>query len=221
MADVGRGSAPDGSPLAVYRALPPGNAPDLIHAAIPGGAEILELGSGPGRLTTRLIELGHPVTAVDNDPEMVAAVALTGATPVLGDILDLDLGRWFPVVVLASHFIDTPPPDGDAFVAAAARHVAPDGIVLIEAYPPALDWTAAVGRRSQVGPVGVTVTRARISDERLEAAVAYELDGQVWEQPFAARRLDEPAIRSILDGAGLAFERWLDEREGWFSARPR
>ncbi|HVV13973.1 class I SAM-dependent methyltransferase [Amycolatopsis sp.] len=45
-----------------------------MHAEIAPGAEVLDLGYGSGRIAHRLIELGHPVTAVDDSPEMLAYV---------------------------------------------------------------------------------------------------------------------------------------------------
>jgi hypothetical protein len=44
----------DGSPVAVYLALPAAGEPELIHAAVPPGASILELASGPGRIAAPL-----------------------------------------------------------------------------------------------------------------------------------------------------------------------
>jgi hypothetical protein len=60
--------APDGSPLALYLALPGEDEAAIVHGAILAGARILELGSGPGRMTRPLLHLGHDVTAVDNQP---------------------------------------------------------------------------------------------------------------------------------------------------------
>src|SRR5918999_2721713 len=100
--------APDGSPVDLYLRLPSFGEPEIVHAAIPTGASILELGSGTGRMTHELIRLGHPVTAVDESAEMLAHVG--GATTVLGRIEDLDLGRAFDCVLLASHFVNTADP---------------------------------------------------------------------------------------------------------------
>lgn len=85
--------AADGSPVELYARMPTFGEPELIHAAIPAGAEILELGSGAGRMTHRLLELGHPVTAVDSSAEMLAHVR--GAQTVRSQIEGLDLGRRF------------------------------------------------------------------------------------------------------------------------------
>jgi SAM-dependent methyltransferase len=78
---------------------PPASEPEIVHAAIPSSAEILELGCGAGRITHRLVELGHPVVGVGQSPEMLANVQ--GAETVLTDIEALDLGRTFPVVLLS------------------------------------------------------------------------------------------------------------------------
>jgi hypothetical protein len=53
--------APDGSPVLVYRRLWPGDEPEVIRAAVPSGAHILELGAGAGRITHPLVGLcSHP-----------------------------------------------------------------------------------------------------------------------------------------------------------------
>lgn len=97
-------TAPDGSPVGLYATLAPLGEPELIDAAVPPGSEILELGCGAGRLTHELLALRHPVVAVDNSPEMLAHVR--GAETVLSDIETLQLDRTFPVVLLASNFLN-------------------------------------------------------------------------------------------------------------------
>ena len=81
--------APDGSPVEVYLRLPPRGEAEIIHAAIPAAAEVLELGCGVGRITHELIRLGHPVVAVDESPEMLAHVL--GAETVRARIEELEL----------------------------------------------------------------------------------------------------------------------------------
>ncbi|WP_410587592.1 hypothetical protein [Amycolatopsis sp. lyj-23] len=46
----------DGSPVDVYRLLPPDGEAEIVYAAVPPGASILELGSGAGRVTHPLLE---------------------------------------------------------------------------------------------------------------------------------------------------------------------
>ncbi|MGW4588500.1 class I SAM-dependent methyltransferase [Amycolatopsis thermoflava] len=88
----------DGCPVEVYRLLPPSGEAEIAHRAAPPGAAMLDLGCGTGRIAHRLIELGHPVTAVDDSPEMLAHVR--GAEAVQARIEGLDLGRRFPAVLV-------------------------------------------------------------------------------------------------------------------------
>jgi SAM-dependent methyltransferase len=211
--------APDGSPVDIYRALPRPEAADAIHAAIPARASFLDLGCGTGRFARALAELGHDVVAVDNEPAMLEGLeGRDGISTVVGDIGGLSLDRTFDVVLLASHLVNDDDL-GPRALAVATEHLAPGGVVIGEVYPASTNWLTAIGRRSMVGPVGITVTRAALDGDRLDAAVRYELDGRTWDQPFIARLLDEPALMDRLDEADLAFERWLDAGRGWFLAR--
>ena len=79
--------APDGSPVDIYRAMPRPAEADMIHAAIPAGASVLDLGCGTGRFARALAALGHPVVAVDHEPAMLEGLeSVAGVTPVLADI---------------------------------------------------------------------------------------------------------------------------------------
>jgi SAM-dependent methyltransferase len=211
--------APDGSPVDIYRALPRPEAADVIHAAIPARASVLDLGCGTGRFARALAELGHDVVAVDNEPAMLEGLEGTdGITTVVGDVGGLSLDRTFDVVLLASHLVNDDDL-GPRALAVATEHLAPGGAVIGEVYPASTNWSAAIGRRSMVGPVGITVTRAAVDSDRLDAAIRYELDGRIWDQPFIARLLDERALMDRLADADLAFGRWLDAGRGWFLAR--
>jgi len=213
--------AADGSPVDIYRALPRPAEADAIHDAIPAGATVLDLGCGTGRFARALAELGHEVTAVDHEPAMLEALdEVEGVEPVGADITALDLGRTFGVVLLASHLVNDDAL-GPRSLAVARDHVTRDGLVIAEVYPPGIDWTAAVGRRSELGPVGVTVTEAAVDGDVLTASVRYDLGERVWDQPFRARLLDESAVTTRLAEAGLRFDGWLDEGRGWLLASPR
>ena len=203
--------APDGSPVAIYRALPRPAEVEMVDAAIPVGSRILDLGAGTGRFARPLAALGHQVVAVDHEPAMLAELAgIDGLEPVVAEISGLVLAdRRFDVVLLASHLIDDDDL-GPQALAAAVRHLASGGVVIGEVYPPGIDWEARVGQRSEVGPVGITITRAVVDGDHLDASVRYDLDGQTWDQPFRTRLLTEVTLRSRLSEAGLAFDRWLD-----------
>jgi SAM-dependent methyltransferase len=210
--------APDGSPLAFYRRIPPTGEPELIDALAPHGATILDLGCGPGRISGPLVALGHRVTGIDDGAAMVAALPV-GVEGVLGDARTVRLGRRFDVVLLLSHLLNDPG-GGAAFAATAAAHVRPGGLVVAEVYPEGYDPAAAVGTVTRLGDAHVELERASVMEGMLDAEVRYGVDGQEWRQTFRARLLQRAGLEQLLGGAGLAWERWLD-RPGWFVARPR
>src|SRR5436190_10040316 len=90
------GIAPDGSPVEVYRRIPAGREPQIIHGAVTAGGTLLELGCGGGRMTRALAALGHHVVAVDQSAAMLALLPMDDAIePVQADIETLDLDRQF------------------------------------------------------------------------------------------------------------------------------
>jgi SAM-dependent methyltransferase len=211
--------APDGSPVEIYRRLPPGGEAELIHGALANGASILELGCGAGRVTHGLLRLGHPVTAVDESVEMLAHVR--GAEVVQATVEDLELGRTFDAVILGSHFVN----EEDAaqcrrLLEVCARHAGPRGSVLIESYPAALDWVGAVGETRLQGDVAITLREATSDGPIVEAVVEYAVDGRSWRQAFRARMLPERALKEALRESGLQLVRWLDDRRSWSESRP-
>jgi SAM-dependent methyltransferase len=211
-------TAPDGSPVELYARMPTFGEPELIHGAIPAGAEILELGSGAGRMTHRLLELGHPVTAVDSSAEMLAHVR--GAQTVRSQIEGLDLGRRFACVLLASQLINDQDIERAAYLATCARHVARDGVVLIQRYDPA--WaTDPRPSDSERGGVRIRVVEPRRQGRLLTATVEYEADGRTWRQgPFTATIVEDDELAARLNVSGLRLERWLDDRRTWLAATP-
>ncbi|OXM74594.1 MULTISPECIES: class I SAM-dependent methyltransferase [Amycolatopsis] len=203
----------DGCPVEVYRLLPPAGEAEIVHRVAPAGAAVLDLGSGTGRIAHRLIELGHPVTAVDDSAEMLAHVR--GAETVRARIEDLDLRRRFPVVLLASHLVNQP--DSHALLATVARHLADDGVAVIEWHPPSWFDTVAEGG-GHLGEVLVSLTGVVRDGPLLSATVRYQARGRSWEQPFTTRRLSEPELRARLVEAGLRFSRWCTPDHRWFAA---
>jgi SAM-dependent methyltransferase len=206
---------PDGSPVDVYLRLAPRGEAELVDAAIPAGASVLELGCGVGRITHELIRLGHPVVAVDESPEMLEHVH--GAETVLTRIEELDLGRRFPCVLLASHFVNAVEEQRDAVMRTCVLNLADDGVALIERYPPG--WLPEEAGTVQVGDVAVTMRDVRREGRRFAATVEYALDGRTWRQTFAAVLLDDDELEAALRRVGLTVTRKLDERGAWIEAR--
>ena len=112
--DSGRGAGtgpgvitPDGCAVDFYALLPGMGEPELINAALPPRVSILELGCGTGRLLRPLAASGHPVTGVDESPEMLARIP---DLPTVCDRIEgLRLGRTFGAVLLASNMINSSP----------------------------------------------------------------------------------------------------------------
>jgi SAM-dependent methyltransferase len=204
----------DGSPVDVYLLLAPNGEAEIVHAAVPPNASILELGSGAGRVTHRLVELGHEVVAVDDSPAMLAHVRTETVCARIGD---LRLGRTFDAVLLASHLVNTADEaDRRAMLATAKRHLAPGGRLVVEWHPPEWFATAAAGRRGRLGEVEIELADVVRDGDLLSATVRYSARGRRWHQEFTCRRLD---LGEVLTSADLGFDGWLSADRTWFAAR--
>lgn len=91
---------------------------------------VLDAGCGTGRVAIELARHGIAVVGADVDGSMLATAqaAAPELTWVRSDLVELDLGRTFDVVVMAGNVpLFTPPGTHAALVAGCARHVAPGG----------------------------------------------------------------------------------------------
>jgi SAM-dependent methyltransferase len=205
--------------MAVYLALPPGDTPAIIHDAMPRrGGSIVELGSGTGRITRPLIELGHTVVAVDNSQAMLAHIDF--AETVLGDVLALDLGRTFDAVVAGSHLINAPDVGQRlALLEVCRRHVAPDGAVLIERYEPT--WAAhPTPNQSQLGPVHIAFEPLEVRTGWFRGRVTYTIDERTWTQEFTAACVSDNMLAKEAEAAGLRLTEWLNDSRTWAHFTP-
>jgi SAM-dependent methyltransferase len=208
--------APDGSPVLLYTRLPALGEPEVIHEAVPAGAEILELGAGAGRITHELVALGHEVVAVDNSSAMLALVR--GAETVLADLETLNLGRRFPVVVLASNFInDRDPAKRRTYLESCARHVLPDGQVLLQGFP--RDWTPSTDW-SEHGDVRIQLRRFEQDGDLISGEMEYVVDGRQLFHVFESKLLSDEELERNLRAVGLRRNRVLDARGAWTEAVP-
>lgn len=208
--------APDGSPVELYAALGPLGEPELVHAAIPPGAAILELGAGAGRITHALLELGHPVVAVDQSAAMLSHIV--GAETVRADIESLDLGRRFPIVLLASNFLNDPDRERVAsYLGTCVRHVEPAGSVLLQKYP--RDWQPDAEWR-ELGAVRARLRRFALDGAILRGEMEYELEDMTMIHAFEAQLIDDDGLDLELEAAGLRRRRFLDESGAWLDAFP-
>jgi len=212
--------ARDGCSVEFYRELPYLGELDDVLSLLPGGADVLELGCGPGRLTRVLIERGARVTAVDNSSQMLAGLP-AAATPVLSDIEALALAARFDVVLLASYLINHPEPAVRcAFLDAAQRHLRASGILLLQCHEP--DWlrTVTAGTVSSVAGTRFEIERVRRDGPKVAMTVRYDRATGCWRQSFVAEILDDEQMERMLAGAGFADLRWQGARRRWVAARP-
>jgi SAM-dependent methyltransferase len=211
--------APDGSPVELYRRLPERTEDAaLLHRLLPAGASILDLGCGTGRLAEPLARLGHPVTGVDNEPEMTAA--LRHATGVTGDITTLDLGTRFHAVLLMSHFVDTADAGlVDAALRAVRRHLRDDGLAVVERHAPGWVYTCGESTREADG-VRFTLTDLERTGDTLTATIRYVFDGLSAEQRFSVRDLDDERLDRLAATAGLRFDSSINEGQTLAVLRP-
>ena len=210
---------PDGCAVELYVLLQPMGEPEIVHAAVPAGASVLELGAGAGRVTHPLVALGHPVVAVDESAEMLANIR--GADTVQAGIEDLDLRRRFDAVLLASFLVNTDDRDvRRRFLATCRRHVRDGGCVLIQRHPPAWFDEATNGEGVAGGVIHRLRNVSRPGPGLLAATVEYQVGEQVWTQSFTAERLDDQQLAAALTEVGLAVDAYLTADGSWVRAVP-
>lgn len=208
---------PDGCAVELYSRLPVGSEPDIVAAAVPADAHILELGCGLGRVTHPLLERGFAVTAVDESQEMLDRIR--GARTIRDSIEDLDLGETFDVVMLASFLVHS----GDvevrqALLRTCVRHLAADGCVLIQREGE--DWHTNLPRE-RVDPSGFTarIVSAEPAGDGVNSVYAeYEFPDATWTQTFLSRPLTMEQFEGALGEVGLKVDRYLTEDRTWARA---
>ena len=207
--------APDGSPVPIYLALDaePEFTPVLDFLVPP--MTVLDLGCGVGRLANVLAQRGFEVTGVDESEAMLEHLD-PRVNGVQASLEELDLGRRFDAVVLASHLINVAGQDlRRSFTRAAADHVTPAGVVLIEHWE-VPDQRRPADAETQVGPVGLRFRVLQQRGDDFEGHVVYTLDGRSWEQTFWASLLDERRLDEELAAVGLRRQERLTAK--WLAA---
>lgn len=209
----------DGCAVELYRRLEADNEPVIIAAVVPAGGSILELGSGPGRVTHPLIARGYALTAVDNSAEMLAHIK--GAETVLADIEGLDLGRSFDAVLLASTLINFPDAGTRAaLLATCRRHVRPGGAILIERRNPVTFPTLRPGPAGEEAGIRHIIESVRHDGRLAHIVLRSEAADATWTQSYTHELMDDTQMASELTSAGLRLVRWLDPPRRWALAEP-
>jgi SAM-dependent methyltransferase len=210
----------DGCAVELYTLLPPFGEAEIVHAAVPEGASILELGCGTGRILKPLAELGHRVHGVDDSPGMLARVA--GLPVTRSPIESLRLAGKFDVVLLASGMLNSGPEHRRAFLATCRYHLAGSGVAVFQYSPPG--WFAAFAgapRERERDGITFVIRESRRTPPTMSCEVEYRAGDRTWTQAWTSYEISDAELTADLDAARLTFGRWLTEDRAWFTARPR
>jgi SAM-dependent methyltransferase len=148
---------------------------------------VLDIGAGTGRVALRLAEAGHEVTALDLDPELLAALreraraAGVEVATITGDASDFTVPRRVGLVAVPMQTIQLLP-ERAGFFAAAKRAVVPGGRVAVaiatdlEPYDgspplPAPDLGQADGWTYISQPIAIRVDGDLVQIERIRQRV--------------------------------------------------
>jgi hypothetical protein len=166
------------------------------------------------------VELGHPVTAVDESPEMLAHIV--GAETVCSSIESLELGRQFDLVLLMSFLIDTPDDDQRAaFLATCRRHVASGGSVILQRHSP--EWYDTIKESERQLDDGRTFRLGGLSHpapDLLAATAEYTIGDRCWTHFFVSKRLDDQDLARELERADLVLAEFIGGDREWIRATP-
>lgn len=210
----------DGCAVDFYALLPTFGEPEIVHAAVPAGASILELGVGTGRILRPLAALGHPVTGVDDSQEMLDRSP--DLETVCSSIETLRLDRAFDVVLLASTMINADPATRHGFLATVRHHLRDGGVAVIQQNPPSWFETVAEDRSARDDPGGIrrVIRHAQWEPPRLRAEIEYQHGGNVWTHAWTSYQINDEQLAEDLAAADLRFGEWLTGDHAWFTARP-
>jgi len=210
----------DGCAVEFYARLPAFGEAQIVHAAVPPGASVLELGCGTGRILRPLAALGHPVTGVDDSPAMLDRSP--DLRTVCAPIESLRLDRAFDVVVLASTLINADPGTRRGFLAAVRRHLQGDGIAVFQQSPPGWFESLETAERVRDDPGGIRriIRSVRWEPPRLSIEIEYQAGGSVWTHAWTSYQIGDEELAAGLAAAGLRLGDWLTDDRAWFTARP-
>ena len=184
---VGVGERPQPLPVATWvREADDTDAAMLAHCVGP----TLDIGCGPGRLSARLVELGHVVLGIDVVPEAVRQTRARGVSALVRDVFDQlpGEGRWSSAL-LADGNVGI---GGDpvALLRRVGQLLDPIGRVVVELSAP------GVGLRSVWAALECAETRSR---------------------PFRWSLLGVDAIAEVAAAAGFAVLATHDRAGRWFA----
>ena len=177
------------------------------------GKNILELGSGTGRIVIPLAKAGFRVTGIEYEPDMIRLMEekdypRENLKAVRADARDFDLGERFDVILLSCNFINHFPDARDVVSALACcrKHLNPEGRVIIDCSVPDTAYMARTSGEEET----LVFKTARGTEIRDYFLPRYDLLNQVEEDTI---RLEE-----WKDGQ-LIREAVTEERLTWYYPR--
>jgi SAM-dependent methyltransferase len=210
---------------ALYDALLPATAhiPYYVDLARRQRGDVLELACGTGQLTVPVAAAGLPTVGLDLSDAMLKAAAARAAAAnvsaqwVHGDMRQFDLGRQFAFIFIGRnsllHMCATE--DILATLAAARRHLAPNGVFAFDVFNPNVRILAQPrGRRFPVmqvetelfGALSVEGTHEYDSATQVNAATWYvSAPGQpdAWVFPVVVRSIFPQELPLLLAAGGF------------------
>ena len=143
---------------------------------------------------------------------------IDAAETVLADFEKLSLGRRFPVVLLASNFMNDPDRSHvRAYLDSCARHLLPNGQ---GAHPGVSARLAAEQRVRDFGGVRLRLRSVELDGAQLRGEMEYVVAGETLFHAFEALLATEEQIDADLEAAGLRRHRYLDDAGSWVVAVP-
>ena len=188
---------------------------------------VLELGSGTGRILLPIARAGGTIVGLDSSTSMLErcrrklaaeSAAVQGrVTLQQRDIHDFDLGERFRLIIAPFRVVQhlTTVDDQLRFLAAVARHLAPDGRFAFDVFNPYFaklveaDGVEREDTPAQRLPDGRTLRRAyriarvRWVDQVSESELIYYVDGKRYVQAFEMRWYLAAELQHLLARSGF------------------
>jgi SAM-dependent methyltransferase len=186
---------------------------------------VLDVGAGTGRVALRLAHAGHDVTALDRDPALLAVLAERASAgglhveTVVADAAAFELPRRYALIAVPMQTLQLLPGPAEraGFYAAAARALAPGGLVAaaiadaLEAFDeqaplPLPDMGEAEGVQYLSQPIAVREQGPAVRIERIRQIVAPDGGRTSEDDVVLLARLDAEAVEREAAPHGLRAE---------------
>lgn len=171
------------------------------------GSPVLDLGAAAGRVTLDLARAGHAVWALDRSPGMLAEIerrlrdeppaVRARVTTVRGELQSLDLGRRFPLVLVAMNTLQvlTDPADRLACLRGIREHLAEGGELIFDVALPDIEEIT--------GSMGIERSGGRHLDPATGATLIHSAWYESWEPAtntleFTLRIEERPPAGEVL-----------------------